>query len=413
MADRIAASNPFIGLDMNIVSKPFYEDKGITPPAPQVAPSAPAPAESASFVSPKDKKTTLADSARTGFFPSVVTSKGREMGAEQAAYEAEVSKPAGPSPGSIQSAMKVPLAMVGMAELDMEEEAKKYNSLIPNFDKKMAEARSLYEKKEADLGDEQAKVAMFKILGHLAMGVYGAKYGVDTSGIQFDSVDWSARHKKLVDQYKMDVDLAEGDFRRGESRFDRLSQLSKWARAEGEQVAGRETTKQAQLADFKARQLLGQAGDQRQDRLLQERQDNAEAVREEKALRSEQIAAQKLAQKETQEIDKLKTSLAKETKSGKRKELAEIIANRANLLSYADWKESAGAEKGWLSTDTTDYINYVKQSAGEPNVPPETKPSTPAPQPASMIKVRSPNGEVGSLPAGKLEEALRKGYTRI
>lgn len=351
--------------DLSSLVSGALEKPVVSQPAPKPTPAS-VPSEPAALSSTKQV-------LEAGGFAPVTPQLQSQAVKELAKEKVESMQPTyiAPDKKQVTTAMGRLLNIFNMDIDDAKKEADKYNELLPNFDKKVLEARRLYEKKEAELGTEQAKVAMFKILGHLAMGIYGAQHGVDTSGIVFDTTDWAARHNKLLNEYKMDIDLAEGEYRRGESRMSRIENLMKWARAGGEQEAAETARARAASVEaenrkkmFEAEQLLKEeaAGTKLEQTALKQAAKEEELKRKEERqdIIAGQKAEQKLADKDRAEINQLSLALAKESKTGKKVELGSLLSKKLGGLTFEEWKASPEAEKGWLSTDSSDYLEYVK-----------------------------------------------------
>jgi hypothetical protein len=387
-----------------------------TPPVQQPVATQSAPA------SPEDGQASMKKAIEMGGMPPIPSSQRTKL-TEEIAIEKNKelrNEQIAPSQKDIRTATSSILNLWGMSEDDAKIESEKYNQLLPNFDRKVMEARKLYEQKEEELGTEQAKVAMFKILGHLAMGLYGAKYGVDTSGLVFDTTDWAARHNKLMNQYKMDVDLAEGDYRRGESRMSRIEGLYKWASARGEEYAKEQARVKegaARVSNIKTREEVERM-QKREDELRQEERFNVkeaakERTAEQKAAAKETAAAAKAEADKQKRVDTLAMKLAGAKTSALRQEAASQLGEELGGLSFAAWQEDPKAQKSWLSEDLTDYMDYVKKLKESKAMPAAPAPLTQQAKPSNMVRVKSPSGQVGEIPAEKLQKALDSGYTKI
>lgn len=390
-----------------------------TPPAQQpavVQPASQAPASSPT-ASPEDSQASMKKAIEMGGMPPIPSSqrtklteeiaieKNKELRSETVAPSAE-DKEKGTS-----TAMRAVSNFLNMPIEDLQHYAKNYNESIANFDKKVMEARKIYEQKEEELGTEQAKVSMFKILGHLAMGIYGARYGVDTSGLVFDATDWSARHNKLMSQYKMDIDLLEGEYKRGESRMNRIEDLYRWATARGEEYAKEQARVKegaARISNIKTREELERM-QKREDELRQEERFNLkeaakERTAEQKAAAKETAAAAKAEADKQKRIDTLSMKLAGAKTSALRQEAASQLSEELGGLSFAAWKEDPNSQKSWLSGDLTDYMDYVKKLKESKATPAAPAPLTQQAKPSNMS-----TGTTQQPPA----EVVRNGVTYV
>ena len=119
---------------------------------------------------------------------------------------------------------------------------------IPDLANQLIDAKKEYEKREEELGSKQALSSMFSILGHLAVGFYGIKHGVDTSGVKFDAFDWAAAHNRIMDNYKLSAQMRQAEYDAATGRRDRfLSQLEKGAEFKARAEEKAETKKRWEI----------------------------------------------------------------------------------------------------------------------------------------------------------------------
>ncbi len=106
---------------------------------------------------------------------------------------------------------------------------------LHDIDNKLIEIKTRYEEAKADLGKKEGIASIMGLLGHLVVGSYGIKKGIDTSGTKFNMVNWDNKYKELLQQYDIDRQYL-GDQRGSIKEF--LAQ-KKGAINEAQQVARR------------------------------------------------------------------------------------------------------------------------------------------------------------------------------
>jgi hypothetical protein len=78
---------------------------------------------------------------------------------------------------------------------------------LPAIEKKLDELKATYDRRAAELGEEEARTSVVGLMAQLFLGMYGVANGVDTSGIKFDKLSWDNQWKRLKQKYDMDTEL--------------------------------------------------------------------------------------------------------------------------------------------------------------------------------------------------------------
>ena len=116
---------------------------------------------------------------------------------------------------------------------------------LPNLEQKLTEAKAEYDQRVEQMGKSRALASMFSLFGHLAVGLYGIKHGVDTSGVKFDTTDWAANYHDIMERYKMDRAIQNDIYEATASRRQKI--LDSIAKAGESDVRAREASTRDQL----------------------------------------------------------------------------------------------------------------------------------------------------------------------
>jgi hypothetical protein len=314
---------------------------------------------------------------------------------------------------NIPQYQKTILTAVGQPDDVIDKYLSSYDAHVPTFTEELKSAKALYQDRVEKLGKDNAIVSMFKILGHLAMGMYGAKHGVDTSNIKFEPLDWAARQRQLVDEYKMEVDLSEGKYRTAESKQEKMTNLIKWAREQAEQmerdrvrgVSGAVRTENIKKK-MEAELILREGAAQQTDL-----EKGAEQLRKDEAMgiKRGEKASDKAARLVKEEHKDIQTSLnmLSQSKPGSPASLERtgIVAAKLGMpiTTYEQFDETVGGdEEEWRALVVNEATKRLTRGVPvQPQVP--TIGSTPASTSGTMIKYRKPDGTVAQAPQSSLE----------
>jgi hypothetical protein len=234
---------------------------------------------------------------------------------------------------------------------------------LPNLDKKLGEIKDAYDQRVSEMGERQAKVAMFSILGHIAVGLYGVKHGVDTSGNKFDVTDWSVQYKRIMDQYNMEKDIAKTEYETKESRRDKYVSLAKFLKGEFESKEARKVSDLTEEAKF----VAGGAREEQRQASFEERAANREEAMSARAEERNVLAREKEARiAEQKKVESIRNVMFKaesqKSTDAKLGMMETAAAEIPSTLSFDEWKNWDGADKGWLSSDEEDYMHYVRNN---------------------------------------------------
>jgi hypothetical protein len=332
---------------------------------------------------------------------------------------------------NVSANTKTILTAVGQTDEMIDKYLKQYDTHIPTFTDELKAAKEMYQSKVTELGKENAIVSMFKILGHLAMGMYGAKHGVDTSNIKFEPLDWAAKQRQLMDEYRMETELSEGKYKTAESKQERMTNLIKWAREQAEQVerdrvrgVGGAIKAENLKKSMEAQLILKEGAAQQADI-----EKGAEQLRKDEAMgikKGEKASdkAARLLKEEHKDIQSSLNMLAS-SKPGSPASLERtgIVAAKLGMpiTTYEQFDETVGGdEEEWRAFVVGEATKRLTRGMPAASAVPQIS-STPSSAsgtitptaPAGKVRVISPDGVPGSIDASRLEEFKSKGYKPI
>ncbi len=278
-------------------------------------------------------------------------------------------------------------------------------------------------------------------IGHLAAGWYGTHHGVDMSGTKFDVTDWVAQQEALRRHYDALTGLAK----------DRYGAAEKTGQAAERELQARRTDEEQRwLRNAKIYDAARQAYNQEQDnrfRSWQGRVKNAE-------IQNQQLHWQQELQQQYSALDvrlqNAQTAAAAKVAAAQRKDLAdgERLGSQAVQALMRAANPRLDADAGTVLLQQAAQKNEeAKAKTGKYPIPPNVfvdprannsvfslgltadapGPATPAkamksfaegikapaqvpPPPATSVRMKAPNGQVGVIPADQVAKAKAAGF---
>jgi hypothetical protein len=165
------------------------------PASEQISPAAPAAPKA-----PAEPETPVA--AEEDFTETIApTSRKSGLPAEEP-YRKQIAKEAEKRRASVPEIVGKAFEMNDVK--DLQDLLKPEMSALPQWEKKLEDAKRIYDERSAALGEKEATLSMIGLFTQLVLGMYGVKHGVDTSGIRFDKINWDNEFKQLARQYDKD-----------------------------------------------------------------------------------------------------------------------------------------------------------------------------------------------------------------
>jgi hypothetical protein len=230
----------------------------------------------------------------------------------------------------------------------------------------MNEAKILYNKKVKETGEEEGRRAMFSLLGHLAVGLFGIKHGVDTSGVKFDLTDWTAKYNQLYQAHKIDMDTAKTEYDAREDRRKQILDAIKEARRDlerqSETMAREETDRSRFTAEKEFQLAMKKAELGRRDIEKEEKATEKKETQSEKQWLTRERTKAALINKTLMNVDDAFNARVKGVPSEKAAagELS-VKASSIGADDYETWKKSNGYWRDYYD----EYVDYMKIKRNE------------------------------------------------
>lgn len=270
---------------------------------------------------------------------------------------------------------------------------------LEELTKSQSDLKDVYEKNKGTVQWAQLADTLGKAFTQLAAGMYGMRTGTDMSGVKFKPSDWSDKYRRLIDEYEMGLKAAqektkgEQAVRDAETEEDRDNLQRQYVAAVKDFSEGlrekRRLTKEAERRG-------------NLDDLAKEREKVKESFRQARGLLADIDADRVDAEKALPKIRKLIKGEAAEFE-----EAAEQYD--AGWLGRIFRGDDPEALPKLLERLEAGQLRALTPEA-EQEEPAQDRPS---PTPQGKVRVRAPDGQIGTIPEDRLQDALNAGMELV